>query len=390
MAYYRSVGELPHKRHTTMRRSDGGLHYEELMGREGFSAESALLYHLHSPSDLLAVDTWELNGTHRPNHPLLPRLLQTHQLPTGGDAVNGRRLLAVNADVRVSSAACDAPSPLYRNAIGDELVYVESGTARVETVFGVLDVGPGDFVLLPTSCTHRWLPGGGDPLRLLIIESSGHIRAPKRYQSTSGQFLEQSPYCERDLRGPAEPLLVDDEEAEVYVRHHTGGTHYTYAHHPFDVVGWDGCLYPYAFNVADFEPISGRIHQPPPVFQVFEGPNMVVCAFVPHKTEYHPDAIPVPYNHANVDTDELMFYAQGVNRGADTPIAAGDITWHPPGFIHGPHPGALELSVEFLRTGEWHIKDVHAVMVDTFRPLEVGEGAAACENGDYYLSWRGA
>jgi homogentisate 1,2-dioxygenase len=184
-------------------------------------------------------------------------------------------------------------------------------------------------------------------------------------------------------------LLVDGDEVEVYVRHHTGGTRYTYAHHPFDVVSWDGCLYPYVFNVADFEPITGRIHQPPPTFQAFEGPNLVVCSFVPHKTEYHPDAIPVPYNHANVDTDELMFYAREVMRGT-TSIGSGDITWHPAGFIHGPHPRELELSVQYLRSGEWHMKEMRAVMIDTFRPLEIGDGATNCESADYYLSWRGA
>lgn len=389
MPYYRKIGEVPPKRHTTFAKRGGGLHVEELMGKEGFSADASLLYHRHSPSEVVSVDTWDVTRHSQPNHPLLPRYLRTHELPARGDAVTGRHLLAMNTDVAVTYVVAAEPSPLYRNAIGDELCYVEAGTARVETVFGAIDVGPGDLVIIPTSCTHRWIPSDGVVLRLLILESVGHIAPPKRYLSAGSQFLEHAPYCERDLRAPDAPLIIDGDDVDVLVRHHSGGTRYTYAHHPFDVVGWDGCLYPYAFNVADFEPIIGRIHQPPPTFQVFEGPNVVVCAFVPHKTEYHPRAVPVPYNHANVDSDELMFYTKGISRG-DARMLAGDITWHPAGFVHGPHPGEVERAVAALESGKWQMKQLHAIMIDTFRPLEAGDSMSECEDPDYVRSWRGA
>ncbi|MFE6925462.1 homogentisate 1,2-dioxygenase [Nocardia sp. NPDC057663] len=390
MPYYRSVGEVPRKRHTQFKQPDGTLYREELMGTEGFSADSALLYHRHSPSDVLTAEAWEIDGDHgRPNHPLVPRLLQTHELDVGGDAVTGRRLLADNADVRISYVAADQPSPLYRNAIGDELYFVESGIARCESVFGVLEVGPGDYVVMPTSTTHRWVPTAeGEPTRLLIVESRGTIRAPRRYVSDRGQFLEHSPYCERDLRSPEAPLLDEGDSVEVLVRHHTGGTRYVCAKHPFDVVGWDGCLYPYAFNVADFEPISGRIHQPPPTFQTFEGPNFVICSFVPHKAEYHPDAVIVPYHHANVDSDELMFYGDGGRGGHG--ITEGSITWHPAGFVHGPHIDELEMSTAMYNDGLVDIKPLNAVMIDTFRPLNVAPDALAVDDPGYLSTWRTA
>lgn len=392
MPYYRSLGQVPHKRHVQFRKPDGGLYREELMGTEGFSSDSALLYHTYAPTDLVGVDIWDITSQHTtPNHPLKPRLVHTHKVDEGGDAVTGRRLLASNQDVRVSYVAADRPSPLYRNAIGDELYFVESGTARLETVFGVLDVGPRDFVIMPTSATHRWAPTGAEPVRLLIAESTGRIRPPKRYLSTHGQFLEHSPYCERDLRAPSEPFTVEGTDVEVYVRHRTGGTRYTYAHHPFDVVGWDGHLYPYVFSMDDFEPIIGRIHQPPPTFQAFEAPGFVICSFVPHKVEYHPDAVIVPYNHANVDSDELMFYVEaagGARSGHG--IETGAITWHPAGFIHGPHTDELERSVEAYNAGRIEIKNLRAVMIDTFRPLDLGEAALSSEDSGYLASWRNA
>ncbi len=292
--------------------------------------------------------------------------------------------------MRVGYVAADRPSPLYRNAIGDELYYVESGSARVETTFGVLDVGEGDYVVMPTSTTHRWVPVGEEPVRLLIAESTGTIRAPKRYVSERGQFLENSPYCERDLRSPVEPHVVEGGHVDVLVRHRAGGTRYTYAHHPFDVVGWDGCLYPYVFSIHDFEPVIGRIHQPPPTFQTFEGPHFTVCSFVPHKTEYHPDAVIVPYAHANVDSDELMFYPRmrAVGNPGESGIGLGSVTLHPAGFVHSPFPGELETAVDIYNKGLIEIKNANAVMIDTFRPPELGEGALATEDATYYLNWR--
>jgi homogentisate 1,2-dioxygenase len=388
--YYRSVGSIPRKRHTTFRDPDGGLYAEELMGVEGFSSDSALLYHRHLPTaivDAVAVDDFTDRGTVA-NHPLKPRHYRSQELkweaPADVDAVRGRRLLFGNADVAVCFVAATVPSPLYRNAAGDELLYVQGGTGTVETIYGSLPVGDGDYVVLPTSCTYRVVPTGEDPLRLLVLEATGHVGPPRRYLAAKGQFLEHSPYCERDQRGPTEPLLVEGTDVDVHVRHRAGLTRYTYAHHPFDVVGWDGCLYPWAFNIADFEPITGRVHQPPPVHQTFEGPNFVVCSFCPRQVDYHPDSIPVPYNHANVDSDELLFYVGGdyeARKGSG--IGLGSLSLHPSGFTHGPQPGAVEasLGVRFF--------DETAVMVDTFAPLELGEAAGACEDVRYAWSWSG-
>ena len=389
MPYYRAVGEVPRKRHTQFRKPDGSLYAEELMGVEGFSSDSALLYHEHPPTAIVeAVAVDEPSQELAPNHPLKPRHFKTHKLDTGSaDLVTGRQLLMGNDDVRISYAVADTASPLYRNAAGDEVVYVEAGAAVVETVFGTLRVGSGDYVVLPTSTTHRWLPEGEEPLRALVVEARGHVGPPKRYLSAKGQFLEHAPYCERDLRGPTEPLVVDvahDEQAHVLVRHRTGCTRYTYAHHPFDVVGWDGCLYPYVFSIHDFEPITGRLHQPPPVHQTFEGPGFVVCSFVPRLFDYHPQSIPAPYNHANVDSDEVLFYVGGdfmSRKGAG--IELGSISLHPSGFIHGPQPGSVEASIGKERTDEY------AVMIDTFRPLALGDAALACEDTGYAWSWLG-
>jgi homogentisate 1,2-dioxygenase len=235
-------------------------------------------------------------------------------------------------------------------------------------------------VIIPTSVVHRIVPDG--PVRLLTIEATGHIGPPKRYLSVRGQFLEHSPYCERDLRGPSDVLTVDETDVEVYVKHRGGWTRHVYAHHPFDVVGWDGCLYPWAFSIHDFEPITGRVHQPPPVHQTFEGPNFVVCSFVPRKVDYHPLAIPVPYNHHNVDSDEMMFYTGGnyeARRGSG--IEQGSISLHPSGFTHGPQPGAVERAIGAEAFDEL------AVMIDTFRPLDLCEAAIEVEDNAYAWTW---
>ncbi len=394
MPHYRVAGEIPPKRHTQFRRPDGALYSEELMGAEGFSSDSALLYHAGVPSAIVDSRAWALPDlTTTPNHPLRPRHLKLHALGTQTDwrtvdAVTGRRLVLGNGDLRISYAAVGVPSPLYRNAIGDECVYVEAGTATVETVFGPIEAGPGDYVVIPRGTTHRWVPTGSAPLQVYAIEANSHITPPKRYLSARGQFLEHAPYCERDLRPPGPPPLVEESDVEVHVKHRGSGgvlgSVVVHAEHPFDVVGWDGCLYPYAFNLADFEPITGRVHQPPPVHQVFEGANFVVCNFVPRKVDYHPLAVPVPYYHSNVDSDEVMFYVAGdyeARKGSG--IGLGSISLHPGGHAHGPQPGAAEASLGAERFDET------AVMVDTFRPLELGEGALACEDPAYAWSWAG-
>ncbi len=387
MAYYRHVGEVPHRRHTAFRDRQGKLRYEELMGEEGFSSDSSLLYHSGVPSAIVDSRTWELPDlSTRPNHPLKPRHLRLHDLETKGDPVEGRRLVLGNADVRISYVVSDETSPYYRNAIGDECCYVESGSGTVETVFGTLGYRTGDYVVIPRATTHRWMPT--ERSQLYCIEANSHIAAPKRYLSRFGQFLEHAPYCERDLHGPTEPQLGEGTDVEVLVRHRGSGgivgTRLTYANHPLDVVGWDGCLYPYTFNVCDFMPITGKVHQPPPVHQVFEGSGFVVCNFLPRKVDYHEGSIPVPYYHSNVDSDEVMFYVGGdyeARKGSG--INLGSISLHPGGFAHGPQPAAMEASigVEYF--------DESAVMVDTFRPLDLGEAAIASEDPAYAWTWAG-
>ena len=398
MAYYRRCGQVPPKRHTQARRPDGGLYHEELMGEEGFSSDSSLLYHREIPSAISDATPWELPDLDTTeNRPLLPRHLRLPDLfddaeAKRADVVTARRLVLGNADVRISYVVAAGASPLYRNAVGDECVYLESGAASVQTVFGTLEAVAGDYVLLPRSTTHRWLPTGSDPVRAYVIEANSHIAPPERYLSRFGQLLEHAPYCERDLHGPQGPLLVEGPEAaqptEVLVKHRGSrgitGTRYVYPTHPFDVVGWDGCLYPYTFNVADFEPITGRVHQPPPVHQVLAGRNFVICNFVPRKVDYHPLSVPVPYYHSNVDSDEVMFYCGGdyeARKGSG--IGQGSISLHPGGHSHGPQPGAVErsLGAEYF--------DELAVMVDTFAPLELGEGGRACEDPGYAWTWAG-
>ena len=383
MPYYRRVGEVPPKRHTQFRRPDGRLYAEELMSQEGFSFSTSLLYHREIPTAIVKAEAVEepTGATPaQPNHPLQPRLFHTHELPGGGDLVTGRQLLLANDDVRLSYVVGATPSELYRNGVGDECVYVESGRAVLESVYGRLEAGQGDYVVVPTSTTHRWLPQG--EVRALVIESRGHIGPPARYLTKYGQLKEGAPYCERDIHGPEEPLVVDDGEAQVLVRTRAGLTRFTYAHHPFDVVGWDGYVYPYRFSIHDFEPITGRIHQPPPVHQTFEAPGAVICSFVPRLFDYDPLAIAVPYNHANVDSDEVLFYVGGdfmSRKGAG--IGMGSITLHPSGFVHGPQPGSVEAGLGKAATDEL------AVMVDTFRPLHLGPAALACEAPEYAWSW---
>jgi homogentisate 1,2-dioxygenase len=384
MPYYRQVGEIPRKRHTQFRRPDGGLYAEELMGQEGFSSDSSLLYHRYPPTAILAATEFDPPAWSRTaNRPLKPRHLLTHKVGVPGrDTVVGRAHLLANDDCRISYAVADQPSPLYRNAIGDECLYVEAGAARIESTFGALELTTGDYAIIPTSVIHRVVPTGDAPLRTLIIEATGHIGPPRRYLSVRGQYLEHAPYCERDLRGPGEPLLVDGEEVDVLVQHRRGWTRMTYARHPFDVVGWDGCLYPWAFSIHDFEPITGRVHQPPPVHQTFEGPNFVICSFVPRKVDYHPLAIPVPYNHHNVDSDEMLFYTGGnyeARKGSG--IEQGSISLHPGGFTHGPQPGAVERSIGIEAFDEL------AVMVDTFRPLDLCDAGLECEDPGYAWTW---
>ena len=382
MPHYRAVGELPRKRHTQFRQPDGRLYAEELMGEEGFSSDSALLYHRELPTRLLRAETVGHDaGGLAPQEPLLPRHFRPQDLPVAGDLVTGKVLFMGNASVRLSWAAVEEDSPLYRDADGDLLVYVETGSGVLESVFGSLSFGSGDYVVVPTGTTHRWVVTDGQ-VRALVVEARGHVTPPRRYLSDRGQLLENAPYCERDLRGPEGPLLVEAGETDVLVRRRGVLTRYTYPSHPFDVVGWDGCLYPHALSIHDFEPLTGRVHQPPTVHQTFAGPGFVICSFVPRLLDYHPEAIPVPYNHSNVDSDEVLFYVGGaMGSRAGSGIGLGSVSLHPAGFVHGPQPGAVEKSLGRVATDEL------AVMVDTFAPLDVAAGAYAFEAADYPWSW---
>ncbi len=388
MPTYRAIGELPPKRHTQFRQPDGALYTEELMGEEGFSSDSSLLYHRGDPSAITDSRVWEPPSVATtPNHPLKPRHLRLHALDGQDvDAVTGRRVVLGNPDVRVSYVRATGASPLYKDAVGDQCVYVEQGSGVLETVLGALPVTDGDLVVVPRGLIHRWVGA----LHLYCLETSSHLRPPSRYLSHQGQFLESSPYCERDLRAPREPLSAEGTDVKVVVRHRGAsagevlGTVLTMATHPFDVVGWDGCLYPWALSVSDFEPITGRVHQPPPVHQVLEADGLVVCLFVPRKVDYHPLSVPVPYHHSNVDSDELMFYVGGdyeARKGSG--IALGSLSLHPGGHTHGPQPGAAEASLGAERFDET------AVMLDTFRPLEIAPAGLACEDPSYAWSWSG-
>ncbi|MCU1484122.1 MAG: homogentisate 12-dioxygenase [Actinomycetia bacterium] len=386
MAYYRSVGEVPRKRHAQLRGADGQLRTEELVGEDGFFAASSLLYHRHLPNVLVSaevVDVPALTAPSAPNLPLLPRKFDTHLLSSGGETVTGRHTVVANDDVRVSWVQPDRPGPLFRNAVGDELVFVEAGAATLESVYGRLDASQGDYVRVPMGCIHRWVPATGEALRLLIIEATGHVGLPARYLSPRGQLLEHAPYSERDFRGPTELLEVDDGEVDVLVRHHDGVTRHTYAHHPFDVVGWDGCVYPYAFSIHDFEPIVKRFHAPPPVHETFTAGRFVVCSFCPRPADFDPTAVPAPYSHTAVDCDEVMFIVSGdYTARADAGVGPGSMTFHPAGFTHGPQPGGVEAALGKT----WN--DEYAVMIDTFAPLGLGAAAPHCEDADYHRSWQ--
>jgi homogentisate 1,2-dioxygenase len=383
MTYFRSVGAVPRKRHTVFMESGARL-LEELVGDEGFAGDSSLLYHRRSPSAVVAIDDAdERRPPMTPNHPVAPLHLLTPKLSPAphADLVRGRHVLLGNDDVVVSVAHATDASPLYRNVVGDELLYVHEGHATLASVFGSLDVRAGDYVVVPAGTTHQWTPDG--PVSCLVFEASSHLRPPRKYLTATGQFVEHAPYCERDLRAPDSPLLVDDPgPTEVLVRTRAGLARHVNAAHPFDAVGWAGCVYPYALSVHDFEPIVGSLHQPPPVHQTFELDNGVICSFVPRPFDFHPDAVKVPYHHANVDSDEVLFYAEGdfMSR-AGSGIGRGSISVHPAGFVHGPQPGSWERSRDATRTEEV------AIMLDTFRPLLVSEPARTISDPDYFRSW---
>jgi homogentisate 1,2-dioxygenase len=384
MPYYRLVGDVPRKRHVAhhIAGADGSsvLAAEELMGTEGFSGASTLLYHRWSPSAIVSIEPAEGGPVER--HENLP--LRPHHLRTGSLSAGTSELLG-NDDVRVGWSALTSSTQLVRDATGDQLVYVQSGAASLDSVFGRLPVGAGDYVVVPRSTTHRWSIADGGPVELLTITGNGHVAVPAKYRNEHGQLVEGAPFSERDLRGPSpEPLLEDGADVPVMVRTRAGWSVHVHARHPFDVVGWDGYLYPWALNILDFEPIVGRLHQPPPVHQTFAGNGFVICSFVPRLLDLDPEAIRTPYHHANVDSDEVLFYSSGdFTSRKGSGIGAGSISLHPAGFVHGPQPGAAARSRTATQTDEV------AVMLDTFRPLCLTDAALAVSDPDYPWSWAG-
>jgi len=383
MPFYVSRGQVPPKRHTQFRKPDGSLYREQVMGTRGFSGIQSILYHIHPPTAVSrVVDLGLVERSYEEPGALRHRHFRTAAMARGGDILTGRRLLLGNENVAVLLAKPTEPMAyFYRNGEGDELLFIHEGQGRLQTNYGSLPYRPGDYLVLPIGTTWRMLPDENSPHTVLIFEASGAIEPPKRYRNEYGQLLEHSPYCERDIR-PPEALETFDEAGEFEVRVRAQGrlTACYYNHHPLDVVGWDGHLHPWALSIHDFEPITGRIHQPPPVHQTFSGPDFVVCSFVPRLFDYHPQAIPVPYNHSNVDSDEVIYYVDG-NFMSRKGIEVGSVTLHPSGIPHGPHPGAVEGSLGRERTEEL------AVMIDTFRPLRVARTLPGTEDATYLYSW---
>jgi homogentisate 1,2-dioxygenase len=384
MPYYTQLGKIPPKRHTQFRRPDGELYTEEVVGAEGFHGISSIAYHIHEPTLVERIEEPIDYGVEFVDEDFLRhRLLDGMKVEPGGDWMTGRRYIMGNGDVKLALCSpTETQGTFYKNASCDELVFVHEGEGTLETMFGPVEFEQGDYVHVPRTVTCKWNFTGETQPRLLVIESRSEFRFPEKYRNEFGQLLERSPYHERDVRPPTDLTTIDEEgEYEVRIKKHGKLHRYVYRYHPFDVVGWDGHMYPYAISIHDFEPITGRIHQPPPVHQMYEANNFVVCSFVPRKFDYHPKSIPAPYNHSNIDSDEVLYYAEGEfmsHRG----VERGSFTLHPGGIPHGPHPGAVEASIGAEGTDEI------AVMVDTFRPLKLTRTALAIENSEYAFSWQ--
>ncbi|MCH6269324.1 MULTISPECIES: homogentisate 1,2-dioxygenase [Neobacillus] len=381
--YYRQMGKLPRKRHTIFKKEDGSLYREQVMGTRGFSGTQSILYHHYMPTEVVKV---ELKGSYLPEYeeqqPLKHRHFFTNKINRRGDFLNAREYLLGNQDLLIGTATVtEGINSFYRNGDGDEMLFIHTGTGKLETMFGTLSYGPGDYLLIPIGTIYRLIPKGAEPTKMLFVEAFSQITTPRRYRNEYGQLLEHSPFCERDIRGPERLETYNQSgEFEVLTKSREAIHSHIIGHHPLDVAGWDGYLYPWAFNIENFEPITGRIHQPPPVHQTFEGNNFVVCSFVPRLYDYHPEAIPAPYYHSNVNSDELLYYVKG-NFMSRKGIQEGSITLHPSGIPHGPHPGKTEASIGKKETLEL------AVMIDTFHPLKAVKNAHEYEDPAYMYSW---
>jgi homogentisate 1,2-dioxygenase len=383
MAHYHTLGTIPHKRHTQFRRPDGELYSEQLFSTEGFSNDYSILYHIYPPTEIIKTDEpVDVQPEVAEEKMLKHRSLEGFKVKPEKDFLKSRKAVLVNNDCHIVLAAPQSGTEdyFYKNADADELIFVHEGTGKLKSQYGSIEFSYGDYLVVPRGCIYQ-IDFETENNRLFIVESFSPIRYPKKYLSKYGQLLEHSPYCERDIRPPLD-LETIDKSGDFLIKTKKKGIMYGihYAHHPFDVIGWDGHCYPFAFSIHDFEPITGRVHQPPPVHQTFEANNFVVCSFCPRLFDYHPQAVPAPYNHSNIDSDEVLYYVDG-DFMSRKHVTKGMITLHPAGIPHGPHPGAVKKSIGATATNEL------AVMVDTFHPLQLTTTALEIENEGYVMSW---
>ncbi len=384
MPHYIQRGQIPHKRHTQFRKLDGTLYSEQLVSTEGFSDDYSLLYHCHPPTQIIRTEASKNVAPEIAEERMLQhRSFEGFHIKPEDDFLESRKAVLVNNDCHIVLAAPRKSTTdyFYKNTDADELIFVHEGSGVVKTQFGQLPFSYGDYIMIPRGTIYQ-IHFNTESNRLFIVESFSPIRYPKRYMSKFGQLMEHSPYCERDMRGPQD-LETFDQTGDFLIKAKKKGWLYGlhYGTHPFDVVGWDGCCYPYIFSIHDFEPITGRVHMPPPIHQTFETSAFVVCSFVPRMYDYHPQGIPAPYNHSNIDSDEVLYYVDG-DFMSRKHVTRGMITLHPAGIPHGPHPGTVEKSIGAKETKEL------AVMVDTFRPLMLTKQALEIENDGYTLSWK--
>jgi len=383
MPFYHQLGKIPHKRHTVFEKPTGGLYYEQLFGTEGFHGMSSLLYHVHRPTMISHVgQSIDVAPKAAIDKNISPMMLQGWNMAPKADFLESRTTVLFNNDLNIALAAptVSLRSYFYKNADADEMLFIHKGTGTLRTFVGNIPFSYGDYLVIPRGMIYQ-IDFDTPDNRLFIVESFSPIVTPKRYRNGFGQLLEHSPFCERDLRRPS-ALETHDESGEfvIKIRKENVIHEVVYTSHPFDVIGWDGYNYPYAFSIHDFEPITGRVHQPPPVHQTFEAHNFVVCSFCPRLYDYHPKSIPAPYNHSNIDSDEVLYYVDGDFMSRNH-VDKGFISLHPGGIPHGPHPGAYERSIGQKETGEL------AVMVDTFRPLKVTQAAVDLALAGYDKSW---
>lgn len=384
MPIYHSLGQIPEKRHTAFRKPDGTLYAEELVSTHGFSSLYSLVYHCHPPTIVKTLgQSYSVEPKIARDKHLKHTSLLGFNVKPEDDFLKSRKPVLVNSDLQISLAAPTKSMTdyFYKNSQADEIIFIHEGTGELRTGFGTIRFGYGDYVVVPRGTIYQIIFDDAEN-RLFIIESYTPIRFPKRYLNEMGQLMEHAPYCERDIRRPNQ-LQTFDELGDFNVLIKKQGLIYPYVYgtHPFDFIGWDGYHYPWAFSIHNFEPITGRIHQPPPVHQTFEGGNFVVCSFVPRKYDYHPKAIPAPYNHSNVDSDEVLYYVDGDFMSRKS-VVKGQITLHPGGIPHGPHPGSVEKSIGKEKTDEL------AVMIDPFRPLMLTDHAVEIEDNSYHKSWQ--